>query len=93
MPFAVNIHHLHYSHLTLPLLGHPLLTWKLNSNDSIAIPLTSSLIHIHPPIVMSKYNQKPYTAEEKKKAIETFSEKIQYSPRYSSELHLSSLSS
>lgn len=34
---------------------------------------------------MSKYSQKPYTAEEKKKAIEQYCEKIQYSPRYSSE--------
>ena len=36
---------------------------------------------------MSKYNQKPYTAEEKRKAIEQYSEKIQYSARYSSELN------
>jgi len=34
---------------------------------------------------MTKYNQKPFTAEEKKKAIEQYCEKIQYSPRYSSE--------
>ncbi|WWC91029.1 uncharacterized protein L201_005969 [Kwoniella dendrophila CBS 6074] len=34
---------------------------------------------------MSKYQQKPYTAEEKRKAIEAYSEKIQYSPRYSNE--------
>jgi cyclin-dependent kinase regulatory subunit CKS1 len=33
---------------------------------------------------MSKYNQKPFTQEEKKKAIEQYSEKIQYSPRYNS---------
>ncbi len=37
------------------------------------------------PQSMSKYNQKPFTAEEKKKAIETYSEKIQYSARYASE--------
>lgn len=35
---------------------------------------------------MSKYSQKPFTAEEKKRAIEQYCEKIQYSPRYSSEL-------
>ena len=34
---------------------------------------------------MSKYNQKPFTAEEKKKAIEQYAEKIQYSARYASE--------
>nr|XP_031861389.1 uncharacterized protein CI109_002993 [Kwoniella shandongensis]KAA5528461.1 hypothetical protein CI109_002993 [Kwoniella shandongensis] len=34
---------------------------------------------------MSKYQQKPYTAEEKKKAIDMYSEKIQYSPRYANE--------
>lgn len=38
---------------------------------------------------MSNYKQKPYTAEEKKKAIEQFSEKIQYSPRYSGEYRVS----
>ncbi|KAK1922708.1 regulatory subunit of cyclin-dependent kinase [Papiliotrema laurentii] len=34
---------------------------------------------------MSKYTQKPFTAEEKRKAIEQYSEKIQYSPRYSND--------
>ncbi|ORX39274.1 regulatory subunit of cyclin-dependent kinase [Kockovaella imperatae] len=34
---------------------------------------------------MSKYNQKPFTQEEKRKAIEQYSEKIQYSARYSND--------
>jgi cyclin-dependent kinase regulatory subunit CKS1 len=34
---------------------------------------------------MSKYQQKPYSAEEKQKAIQAFAEKITYSARYSSE--------
>lgn len=34
---------------------------------------------------MSKYTQKPYSAEEKRKAVEQFAEKITYSPRYASE--------
>jgi cyclin-dependent kinase regulatory subunit CKS1 len=34
---------------------------------------------------MSKYTQKPYSADEKRKAVEQFAEKISYSPRYSSE--------
>lgn len=38
---------------------------------------------------MSKYNQKPFTAEEKRKAIDVYSEKIQYSARYASEFSLS----
>ncbi|KAI9636907.1 uncharacterized protein MKK02DRAFT_33989 [Dioszegia hungarica] len=33
---------------------------------------------------MSKYTQKPYSADEKRKAVEQFAEKISYSPRYSS---------
>ena len=37
---------------------------------------------------MSKYNQKPFTAEEKRKAIDNYAEKIQYSARYSSESQL-----
>jgi hypothetical protein len=33
---------------------------------------------------MSKYTQKPFTAEEKRKAVEQFAEKITYSARYAS---------
>ena len=39
---------------------------------------------------MSKHNQKVYTAEDKRKAIEQYSEKIQYSPRYSGESAITS---
>jgi hypothetical protein len=36
---------------------------------------------------MSRYTQKPYTAEERNAAVVQFAEKIIYSPRYSGEWH------